>query len=239
MRAALVCWVLGAVSLTPVGASVVVSEGALCKDVALQVGQELHLALGANPTTGYRWRCAWAPAECLRMIRDEYVAASGEGQVGSGGTQHYTLVAVTRGACRVDLQYARPWAGGEGETPRSLHVVVSGNDTPSPPVALTEADCVPNTAVAPGDYLAVMLVENPTTGFSWRTWWTPEEALRKLHDRYLLPPGPVMPGRGGRHRWVFKALAPGTAVVYFQNRQPWSGGEQDLPRLLVLQVTEG
>lgn len=238
MRAALVCCVLTLAWLTPVGASVAVGENALCKDVALQAGQELHLALAANPTTGYKWRCTWTPAECLRMIRDEYVPAPSEGRVGSGGTQHYTLVAEARGDCRVDLQYARPWAGGEGETPRSLHVVVSGNGIPPPPVALTEADCVPNSVVALDDYLAVMLPENPTTGFSWRTWWAPEEALRKLHDRYLLPPGPVLPGRGGVHRWVFKVVAPGTALVYFQYRQPWRGGEEGLPRLLVLQVTE-
>ncbi len=66
----------------------------------------------------------------------------------------------------------------------------------------------------------------------------PETALRKLHDRYLLPPGPAVLGRGGLHRWVFKTVAPGLTLIYFQYQQAWSSGERSLPRLLVLQVTE-
>jgi predicted secreted protein len=105
-------------------------------------------------------------------------------------------------------------------------------------VELTEADCVPNQVVALNGYLAVILAENPTTGFSWRTWWDPGQALRTLYDRYLAPPEPAVPGRGGLHRWVFKTLQPGVAVLYFQYGRPWSAGEQGIPRLLVLQVTE-
>jgi predicted secreted protein len=148
MKAALACCLLILVALAPVGASLTAGESALCKDVALRTGQELHLALAANPTTGYKWNCTWTPPRCLKMTRDEYVAAPSGGAVGTGGTHHYTLVAVEPGDCRVDLRYARPWTGGEAETPRSLHVLISGTtgDAGGAPTGL----CILASAPAPG-----------------------------------------------------------------------------------------
>ena len=120
MRVVVACAGLLLVLFAPLSANVVIGEGDLLQDVSLQTGQELQLAVAANPTTGYQWTCTWTPAACLRLARDEYVAGAGEGRVGTGGTHFFTLVGQAAGEVRVDLQYARPWAGGEQGLPRLL-----------------------------------------------------------------------------------------------------------------------
>ncbi len=244
MRLSLACCPLLLVLLAPAGANLLLREGDLLQDVGLQTGQELQLALAENPTTGYQWTITWAPAEALRQTRDEYVAAPAGARVGSGGTHFFTLVAMAPGEVWVAIRYARPWAGGESELPRSLHVHIVGQaggtgGSHKQPVKLTQADFVPNHVVDVNELVTVVLPENPTTGFGWRSWWNPATALRKLVDRYHPRPGRVLPGAGGSHRWVFRTMHEGQVVVHFQYGRPWPGGEQGVPRMLVLLVPAG
>jgi predicted secreted protein len=239
MKRFLVAAVLLAGLVGPVAANVTLHEAALCKDVTLQVGQNMCLALVENPSTGFQWSCAWKPTVCLKLTQDKYVAPIPGSPPGSPGMRYFTLQGLALGDCRVDIQYARTWKGGEADTPRSLHVVVvppAVGPAPPPVIKLTEDDFKPNQVVALNSWVTVRLPENAgSTGYVWKQWWDPPDALRLIEDKYLPPTGTAI-GAPGTHLWVYKTLLAETVAVYFQSYQPWSGGGQDTPRLLVLQI---
>ena len=79
--------------------------------VELQRGQELVVALDANPTTGYRWEIVGgAPAALEPLGEGQYVPAPVPGgRVGGGGTMTWRFRAVRPGSGALRLEYRRPW----------------------------------------------------------------------------------------------------------------------------------
>lgn len=91
--------------------------------VVAKVGHVIDLALKANPTTGYQWRCSWEPRNLLRLLGDRYVADDNpDGRVGAGGVHHFVLRATRDGVAVITVQYGQQWAGGEREKPRRIVV---------------------------------------------------------------------------------------------------------------------
>jgi inhibitor of cysteine peptidase len=76
--------------------------------------------------------------------------------------------------------------------------------------------------LAPGASTTIQLVENPSTGYSWRLDAEASEGLDHLaivdngHTR-----GAAMPGAPGTHRWTIRAVSPGEASVVFVYQRPW------------------
>lgn len=90
------------------------------RTVKLKVGESLEIALGENPTTGYRWRLRVAAMDtamdaaeekahsaCV-FVKDSY--EPGHTKVsGQGGIRRWQFQAVAAGVCKIELEYRRPW----------------------------------------------------------------------------------------------------------------------------------
>jgi inhibitor of cysteine peptidase len=85
-----------------------------------------------------------------------------------------------------------------------------------------------------GEFLEIVLAENPTTGYRWHL----AEAgapLCVLTEDTFEPGGEGVPGKGGVHRWKFQAAEPGSGRIELVYRRSW---ERDAPpgRTFRLQV---
>lgn len=76
----------------------------------LKVGQSFSIALKANPTTGYQWRCICTP-EDLVTTTNAFTrnAAQQPEMVGVGGTETFTITAAKPGTAHCTLEYGRAW----------------------------------------------------------------------------------------------------------------------------------
>jgi inhibitor of cysteine peptidase len=73
--------------------------------------------------------------------------------------------------------------------------------------------------LAVGDELALVLPENPTTGFRWELVSDGVPACRLEGDEYRSPSG--LPGAGGTHQWRFRATQAGIGTIELRYRRPW------------------
>jgi inhibitor of cysteine peptidase len=73
----------------------------------LKVGQKHILSFEGNPTTGYVWEL-YLP-EGLKKLDQSYTSADPNGPPGTGGTEHFTILADKPGAYTVVARYRRPW----------------------------------------------------------------------------------------------------------------------------------
>ena len=95
------------------------------KEVEIAEGGVLIVTLESNPTTGYQWELSEITGnDILELVSSEFQPAE-TGLVGAGGTEVWTFKALARGEATINLEYSRPWEGGEkGEKTFSLNVVV-------------------------------------------------------------------------------------------------------------------
>ncbi|MFM2056627.1 MAG: hypothetical protein RLY71_1012 [Pseudomonadota bacterium] len=92
-------------------------------DVQLQVGQQLQVILGSNPTTGYTWtrEADVGDSSVLLQLGHEFVAPKVPAP-GAGGKESWVLKAVKPGTTTVRLGYGRSWV--QGDLARSLMINV-------------------------------------------------------------------------------------------------------------------
>lgn len=76
-----------------------------------------------------------------------------------------------------------------------------------------------------GDQLAVELVENATTGYTWKLA-NGNTAVCQLKDDKFIPPDYTLAGAPGRRIMTFEAVAAGTDTLTFVYIRPW---EKDQP----------
>ncbi len=77
--------------------------------VMAEEGKEFTVRLESNGTTGYRWRLLGSLDERrVKLIKSEYVSFEG-GEVGAGGEEIWTFLAVMRGDTKITMEYVRPW----------------------------------------------------------------------------------------------------------------------------------
>jgi inhibitor of cysteine peptidase len=94
--------------------AVVVTERDFGRTVHVNVGDRINVSLHENPSTGYEWRCHWAPRDQLSLVRDSFVPGD-PGRPGQGGVRHFILRADTPGRTDVTVQYGRWRSGGNRE----------------------------------------------------------------------------------------------------------------------------
>jgi predicted secreted protein len=96
----------------------IVDDGSSGASVEVPLGREFELDLGANPTTGYTWRCDLASAGRVRLkSRDFQPSASGPPlRVGVGGIERFVFETAAAGTERVHFEYRRGQAGDPGRT---------------------------------------------------------------------------------------------------------------------------
>jgi inhibitor of cysteine peptidase len=85
---------------------VILTEENNGETITMQVGQELHIFLGGNPTTGYMWASEGLDSKMLGLAEEpEYTAASDA--IGSGGEFDFFFTMKAPGETMVTLEYMR------------------------------------------------------------------------------------------------------------------------------------
>jgi inhibitor of cysteine peptidase len=76
----------------------------------LALGQELIVRLPGNPSTGYRWSLAAAPAGPLEAIGSPvFERAQTASQVGASGREVWKFKSRQKGQEALRFEYRRPW----------------------------------------------------------------------------------------------------------------------------------
>ncbi len=75
----------------------------------------ITVVLGSNPTTGFSWTetARIANASILEQTENKLILPEGKNLVGSPGNQVWTFKALQKGTTTVNMDYSRPWEGGE------------------------------------------------------------------------------------------------------------------------------
>src|SRR5215475_8542759 len=76
-------------------------------DVDLAVGQELEVALGENPSTGFRWELLSRGEPQCRLVADNFEPPT-EAIPGRGGTRRWRFKAASSGSGKIEMAYRRP-----------------------------------------------------------------------------------------------------------------------------------
>ncbi len=98
------------------GASTALTNSDNGKTIQAHVGDEIAIALDANPTTGYGWSVEKIDGTLLTLKQSQFSAASSA--IGSGGTQTLTFVAKSVGTATLQLKYWRSFVGEKSITQR-------------------------------------------------------------------------------------------------------------------------
>jgi inhibitor of cysteine peptidase len=86
------------------------------KTTQAHVGDEIAIALDANPSTGYGWSIEKNDGALLTFKQSTFSASSSA--IGSGGTQTLTFVAKSVGTVTLQLKYWRSFVGEKSITQR-------------------------------------------------------------------------------------------------------------------------
>jgi inhibitor of cysteine peptidase len=118
------------------GASVEVScddfmqQKHISKEVGVAVGDSFTVTLCSNATTGFQWSesAQISDPTVIQQMKHESVppgTEEAEGLVGAPGKEVWTFKALKKGTSTINLEYSRPWEGGEqGEWTFNLTVVI-------------------------------------------------------------------------------------------------------------------
>ena len=87
-------------------APVILTEENNGETITLQVGQEIHISLSGNPTTGYMWEVQEVDEAVLHMAAEPDYDASSDA-LGSGGAFDFLFTATAPGETELTLIYYR------------------------------------------------------------------------------------------------------------------------------------
>ncbi|MFC2018517.1 protease inhibitor I42 family protein [Chloroflexota bacterium] len=78
--------------------------------ITTNVNREFIIALGSNPTTGYRWEASYDENR-LSLVENTFQPGESteKGMVGAGGTELFRFKAQNKGETEISLLYKRPW----------------------------------------------------------------------------------------------------------------------------------
>lgn len=99
----------------------------ITKYIEVSAGGVLTVALGSNPTTGFRWTNPTISGDpgILQEMENKYLLPQEEGIVGAAGTEVWVFRTRQKGSATINMEYSRPWEGGEkGEWTLILTVIV-------------------------------------------------------------------------------------------------------------------
>ncbi|NLI21779.1 MAG: protease inhibitor I42 family protein [Clostridiales bacterium] len=177
-----------------------------------------------NPTTGYTWSFGVSDATILTVTDNGFTAAANpDGAEGVGGTHSWTMTGLAEGDATVTFTLGQGWEGGEttDSIVYTLHADADKMLTLKGVVGIPEL-------YTPGE-TAVVLTENPTTGYQWAYQASAEGILTPGRDAYLTPDElhpetePLM-GEGGVHVWSFSGAAQGDVTLTFSYARSWEAG---------------
>ncbi len=159
----------------------------------------------------------------LTVTDDGYMAADNpEALEGAGGTHTWTVAGKAEGTASVIFTYRQDWEGGEVSDTITYVYAVDANLA----VALTEVEGIPELYIP--DKTAILLLENPTTGFAWAYTASVEGVLQSDGDYFVASEEPkegeTLAGAGGYHMWLFSGMAEGDVTLTFTYARSWEEG---------------
>jgi len=84
-------------------------------------------------------------------------------------------------------------------------------------------EATPRIETPAGRDVVLELPSDPTTGEEWRIGALPDARIMALLSAdYHATPSSAPGGSGGRQRWIFRAVGPGTTVVRLDYGRPWA-----------------
>lgn len=107
LAAALAVVAAGAPALAALNPHVITASG----PVTIKRGEEILVALAANPTTGYSWSASVAGNTVVAAEGSAYRAPASRA-LGAGGEQILAFEARRTGTATITLSYGRPWEKG-------------------------------------------------------------------------------------------------------------------------------
>ncbi len=190
------------------------------KIVQLATGTTFNVSLSENPTTGYSWN--WTLTPGLELINTSF--ASNGSMPGAGGVRTWELKTNDSAAQTFNAVYKRPFEPTFGnETTYSLNITAAGATSM---MTYTEANDNQTVTVSKGNTIAIVLNENPSTGFQWNTSAT--SGLNVSDAGYVQGGAPGMVGAGGNHTWEVTATGEGNQTfngTYKRSWEPTFGNE--------------
>jgi inhibitor of cysteine peptidase len=88
---------------------------------------------------------------------------------------------------------------------------------------VTESDNGGTVIVRQGDRVLLQVLENPSTGYTWRVVAPLEPEA--LDDEGFSPSSGTRIGAPGIHSFAFRAVRSGEFDVLLESDRPWRGGE--------------
>ena len=87
----------------------------IVQDVNGLIGNKIVVTLCSNPTTGFQWaeKAQIGNPQVLEQRSYNYIAPTNTGMVGAPGDSVWTFEAMQPGISVINLEYSRPWEGGE------------------------------------------------------------------------------------------------------------------------------
>ena len=87
-------------------------------------------------------------------------------------------------------------------------------------------ETTPRIETTAGRDVVIELPSNPTTGYEWRIGALPDtRIITLLSADFEAGPSSAL-GAGGRQRWIFRAVGPGTATLRLDHGRPWAAPEK-------------
>jgi len=200
--------------VTAIGVSDSPGDGkATSVNVAVQAGGQVTLTLAENPTTGYRWAFMLSPG--LTQVSSTFAAPSPSPSplMGAGGRRTYVVKVDQPGVYVVGAAYARPWEAKMPAKTFTVQIFAPPQSHPDVTDYFTEKDSPGIFGTDVGRTFAVVLRENPSTGYSWTMNLGP--GLKSVSDAFVAPspsPSPLV-GAGGQRIWVISIEKAGTTTV--------------------------
>jgi inhibitor of cysteine peptidase len=197
----------GSASPAPLATSVYVNDSsgdgkATSVGVAVQTGGQVWIRLAENPTTGYEWSFRLPPGVTEVSSSFTGPSPSPSPAMGAGGTRTYVVRVGQPGVYTVRAAYARPWGSRMPEKTFTVQIFAPPASQPNVTDYFTEKNSPGLFDTDVGRTFAVVLKENPSTGYSWTMKLGP--GLKLLNDQFVAPsPSPVpLVGAGGQRIWV-------------------------------------
>ena len=200
--------------VTAIGVSDSPSDGkATSVNVAVQAGGQVTITLAENPTTGYRWTFRLSPG--LTQVSSTFTGPSPAPSplMGAGGTRVYVVKVDQPGVYVIAATYARPWESKMPAKTFKVQIFAPPESHPGVTDYFTERDSPGIFGTDVGRTFAVVLKENPSTGYSWTMNLGP--GLKMVSDEFVAPspsPSPLV-GAGGQRIWVISVEKAGTTAV--------------------------
>ena len=73
------------------------------------VNQQFVIALGSNPTTGYKWQASYDETMLELVGGESKYKEAGQGLIGAGGVEYFRFKALKTGRTEITLVYKRAW----------------------------------------------------------------------------------------------------------------------------------